>query len=127
MILLWQLGVVDTFTLWHLGTNFLFQYGTIVGPELIGNMSQIAPSAFFAPIAGLGTSYKYVRAAQGAYERRQRIAQLATLMSSSVTMLTTDPQTNIGMGALIAAYIAHMKSILEKTNTTGSVSTKLFY
>jgi hypothetical protein len=57
-------------------------------------MNSIGPSVFLTPLAGLGTSYKYVQAAQGAMEKRVRIATVASFMVMSSRATLTDPATN---------------------------------
>lgn len=121
MILLWQFGVVDSLTLFQFCLNCGAQYGGLVVAEAAGNMNDIGPSPLLAPLAGLGTSYKYVRAAQG-MERRARIANLAAFMVMSSRATLTDPATNGAVGGALATFIGYMKSILEKSNNdTGGV------
>lgn len=118
MIFLWKFGVVDTLSMLQFCINCGTQYGTIVAGAAAGNFSEIGPSVLFAPFAGLGTSYKYIRTAQGLAERRLRIAMVASLLSTSATALTTDPQSNTAVGATISALVSYMKSINQASNTT---------
>ena len=111
MILLWQLGVVDTLTMLQFFINCGSQYASIVAVESTGNFSKIGLSVLLSPITGLGTSYKFIRAAQGAAERRARIATLAAFMSTSGRAVTTDPATNAATGATIASLISYMREV----------------
>jgi hypothetical protein len=115
MIFLWHLGVVDSLTLFQFCMNCGAQYGGLVVAEAAGSMNDIGPSVLLAPLAGLGTSYKYVRAAQGAMERRARIATVASFMAMSGRATLTDPATNGAAGGTIATFIGHMKSVIEKS------------
>jgi hypothetical protein len=78
MIFLWHLGVVDSLTLFQFCMNCGAQYGGLVVAEAAGSINDIGSSVLLAPLTGLGTSYKYVQAAQGA-EKRARIATVASL------------------------------------------------
>ena len=113
MILLWQFGLVDTLSMIQFFINAGTQYGVLVVTEAAGNFTKIGPSVFLAPIAGLGTSYKYVR---GAAERRARIPTVVAFMSSSAGALTTDPAINVAAGGSITSFISYMKSINEASN-----------
>ena len=83
MVLLWQLKLIDSLTFIQFCINCGTQYGTIVAAEATVCIDDIGPGVILAPLSGLGTSYKYVRAAQGAMERRSRIAMIASLLSTS--------------------------------------------
>jgi hypothetical protein len=52
-----------------------YKSATILGG---GPPGKIVQCQSLAPLAGLGTSYKYVQAAQGAMEKRARIATVAS-------------------------------------------------
>jgi len=78
MILLWQLGIVDSLTFLQFCINCGAQYPGLTLGEAAGYMGDIGPSVLLAPVKGLGTSYQYVRAAQGAMDRRTRIATVAS-------------------------------------------------
>ena len=123
MVLLWQLGVVDSLTLLQFCINCGAQYGGLVVGEAAGYMNDIGPSVLLAPVQGLGTSYQYVRLAQGAMERRSRIATVAAFMAMSGRATLTDPATNGAAGGTVATFIGHMKSIIEKSknNSTGGL------
>ena len=118
MIFLWQIGVVDSLTLFQFCMNCGAQYGGLVVAEAAGSMNDIGPSVLLAPLAGLGTSYKYVRVAQGAMEKRARIATIASFL----TMSGRDPATNGAAGGTIATFIGHihMKSIIAKSNNNNT-------
>ena len=118
MIFLWKCGIVDSLSMLQFCINCGTQYGTIVAGAAAGNFSEIGPSVLLAPFAGLGTSYKYIRTASGLAERRMRIAMVASLLSTSATALTTDPQSNTAVGATISALVSYMRSINKATNTT---------
>ena len=113
ILLMWQFGVIDTFT----AVNFLYkagaQYGAIVvGALADGNMTQL-PRILFEPITGLGVAYRFVKIAEVAAERRARVATLAALLSSSATTAaTSNPAANAGIGGAIVGYIAHMREVL---------------
>jgi len=118
MIFLWQLGIVDSLTLFQFCMNCGAQYGGLVVAEAAGSMNDIGPSVLLAPLAGLGTSYKYVQAAQSTMEKRARIATLASFMAMSGRATLTDPATNGAAGGTIATFIGHMKSIIAKSNNS---------
>jgi hypothetical protein len=118
MIFLWHLGVVDSLTLFQFCINCGAQYGGLVGAEAAGSMNDIGPSVLLAPLAGLGTSYKYLQAAQGAMEKRARIATLASFMAMSGRATLTDPATNGAAGGTIPTFIGHIKSIIAKSNNS---------
>ena len=89
------MGLVDTFSLVKLCINAGSQYGAIVVAAAAGNASDFNPKVVLAPLFGLGTSYKYIRAAQTSVELRARIATLAAfLYASAAAALTLDPATN---------------------------------
>jgi hypothetical protein len=60
MIFLWQLGIVDSLTLFQFCINCGGQYGGLVVAEAAGSINDIGPSVLLASLAGLGTSYKDV-------------------------------------------------------------------
>ena len=91
MIFLWQLRIVDSLTFLQFFINWGAQYTGLALGEATGYMGDIGPSVLLAPIQGLGTSYQYVRSAQGAMERRARIATVASFMSMSGRSTLTDP------------------------------------
>jgi hypothetical protein len=107
MIFLWQIGVVDSLTFFQFCMNCGAQYTGLTLGQAAGD---IGPSVLLAPVQGLGTSYQYVRAAQGLMERRARIATIAAFMAMSGRATLTDPAT-------------HMKSVIEKSknNSTGGL------
>lgn len=112
MLLFWQVGLVDTFSLLQFCINSGSQYGAIVIASTAGNFSDIGPKVLLEPIIGLGTSFKFIKAAQTVAERRARIATIAAFLSTSGTSaFTTDPATNAAVGGAIASKIAYMRSI----------------
>lgn len=114
IILMWQFGFVDTFTL----VNFLYnagsQYSTVVVTAMSdGNVTKF-PGVLLEPIAGLGVGYQFVKAAQTAAERQARIATLAALLSASTAVaVSSSPAANAGVGGAIASHIGHMRQVLE--------------
>jgi hypothetical protein len=58
--------------------------------------------------------------AQGAMERRARVANLAAFMAMSGRATLTDPATNAAAGGTIASFIGHMKSVIEKSNNNST-------
>ena len=118
MILLWQLGIVDSLTFLQFCINCGAQYTGLTLAEAAGCMNDIGPSVLLAPLQGLGTSYQYVRAAQVGMERRARIATLASFMAMSGRATLTDPATNAAAGGTISTFIGHMKSVIEKSNNS---------
>lgn len=118
MIFLWQFGIVDSLTFLQFCINCGAQYTGLTLGEAAGYMGDIGPSVLLAPLRGVGTSYKYVRAAQGAMERRARIATVASFMVMSGRATLTDPATNAAAGGTIANFIGHMQSIIDKNNNS---------
>jgi len=80
---MWQYGLVDTFT----AVNFIYnagaQYSAVVIAAVADGNATNLPRMLFEPIAGLGVSCQFVKAAQTAAERRARVATLAFLLSAS--------------------------------------------
>ena len=114
MILLWQIGIIDSLTLLQFCINCGAQYTGLTLGEAAGYMGDIGPGVLLAPVKGLGTGYQYVQAAQGAMEKRARIATLASFMAMSGRATLTDPATNAAAGGTIASFIGHMKSVIDK-------------
>ena len=115
MLFFWQMGLVDTFSLIQFCINTGSQYGAIVAASAAGNFSEIGPKVLFEPIIGLGTSYRFIIAAQTAAERRSRIATIAAFLSTSgASAVTTDPATNAAVGGAVATKIAYMRAILTR-------------
>ena len=78
-----------------------------------GNATKL-PSMLFEPIAGLGVGYQFINAAQTVAERRTRVATLAALLSASTaTAVGSTAAANAGLGAVVAAHIAHMRDVLQ--------------
>lgn len=86
--------------------------------EVANYMSDVRLNVLLAPIHGFGTSYKYIRAAQGAMERRGRIATVVFFMAMSGGATLTDPATNAAAGCTIARFIAHMKNVIATANNS---------
>ena len=120
MIFLWQFGIIDSLTLLQFCINCGAQYTGLTFGQAAGHMGDIGPSVLLAPVKGLGTGYKYVQAAQGAMEKRARIATLASFMAMSGRATLTDPATNASAGGTLASFIGHMKSVIEKSKTNGT-------
>jgi len=114
-LLLWQLGLVDTFSMIQIFINAGSQYGAIVVGATSGNFSDLGPRVFLEPVIALGTSYQFIKAAQTIAERKLRIARLVAFLCTYVgSSLTTDPATNATVGAAIATKIAFMRAILAR-------------
>jgi len=111
---MWQYGLVDTFT----AVNFIYnagaQYSAVVIAAMAdGNVTKL-PSMLFEPIAGLGVSCQFIKAAQTAAERRARVATLAAFLSASTAAAVgSTPAANAGLGGAVAAHIAHMRDVLQ--------------
>ena len=114
LMLFWNMGFVDTFSVLKLCINCGSQYVGVVLSSAAGNFSDIGPKVLFEPVFGLGTSYQFVKAAATAAERRQRIATLASFLAASAGAVNTDPTTNAAIGAAVASKIAYMKAILAR-------------
>ena len=124
MLFLWRSGLVDGLTMIQFLANAATQYGTIVVGSCVGN--NLDPSVLAAPIAGLGTSYQFVRSAQGAMEAQQRAATIAALLSTSACITTTDLQANAAMGALHVAFSQYMQACIDASNS-GNIPFLLTY
>lgn len=114
IILMWQCGFVDNFT----AVNFIYnagaQYSAVVIAAVADGNATNLPRMLFEPIAGLGVSCQFIKAAQTAAERRARVATLAALLSASTaTAVGSNPAANAGLGGAIAAHIAHMRGVLQ--------------
>lgn len=114
LILLWKMGVVDTFNVLKVCANCGSQYMGIVLSSAAGNFSDIGPKVLLEPVFGLGTGIQYVAAAATIAEKRRRIATLAAFLSTSAAALTTDPTTNAAVGGAVASKIAYMQAILAR-------------
>jgi len=114
LMLFWNMGLVDTFSVIKLCINCGSQYAGVVLSSAAGNFSDIGPKVLFEPVLGLGTGYQFVKAAATAAERRQRIATLASFLAASAGAVNTDPTTNAAMGSAVASKIAYMKAILAR-------------
>lgn len=120
MIMLWQVGITDSLTLLQFYINCGAQYTGLTIGEAAGYTGDIGPGVLLAPVKGLGIGYQYVQAAQGALEKRARIATLASFMAMSGRATLTDPATNAAAGGTIASFIGHMKSVIEKSKNNGT-------
>ena len=96
------------------------QYAGLTLSEATGYINDIGPGIFLAPVKGLGTGYEYVQSAQGFMEKKARIATVASFMAMSTRATFTDPATNAAAGGTIATFIAHMRSIIEKSKHNGT-------
>lgn len=119
ILLLWQLEVVDTFTMLQFFVNAGSQYFSIVGASAAGNFSEINPRILLEPVVGLRTAVKFIQTGH-ASERYIRIATVASLLSSSATTISRDPASNMALGAVISAEINHMRRIIaQRRGATG--------
>lgn len=114
LMLFWNMGFVDTFSVLKLCINCGSQYVGVVLSSAAGNFSDIGPKVLFEPVLGLGTGYQFVKAAATAAERRQRIATLACFLAASAGAVNTDPTTNAAIGAAVASKVGYMKAILAR-------------
>jgi hypothetical protein len=115
MLLLWQLGLVDTLTMIQIFTNTALQYGTMVGIAASSNHSACTPKLLLDPILGLLTSYQYIKAAPTSAEVAKRAATVAVLLSSSVaTAFTSDGATNLAQGSVAGAQLSFMREVILK-------------
>lgn len=113
---MWQYGLVNTFT----AVNFIYNAGAQYSASAVvivamadGNATKL-PGMLFEPIAGLGVSCQFIKAAQTAAERRARVATLAALLSASTAAAVgSTPATNAEVGGSVAARIAHMRDVLQ--------------
>ena len=125
-MLLWKMGVVDTFNVIKICINCGSQYMGIVLSSAAGNFSDIGPKVLLEPVFGLGTGIHYVTAAATIAEKRQRIATLAAFLATSAAAVTTDPTTNAAVGGAVASKISYMRAILTRGggnyNITKSIS-----
>ena len=113
LMLFWNLGLVNTFSVIKLCVNCGSQYMGVVLSSAAGNTTELGIKSVLEPILGFGISYQFVMAA-AAIERHQRIATLASFLAASGGALTTDPTTNAAMGAAVASKIAYMRAILAR-------------
>lgn len=113
ILLMWQFGLIDTFSAINFMYNLVAQYSSVVVAALAyGNITQF-PKVMFEPITGLGVAYRFVKIAEAA-EKQKRIATLALLLANSVSAdAQPTPVGSSGMGVVVAAQIAHMKKVLE--------------
>lgn len=114
LMLLWKIGVVDTFNVLKICINCGFQYMGIVLSSAAGNFSDIGPKVLLEPVFGLNTSIQYVAAAATIAEKRQRIATLAAFLATSTAAVTTDPTTN---AAVRGRGCSSIKNCLYASNT----------
>ena len=114
LLILWKMGVVDTFGVMKICANCGAQYMGVVLSSAAGNFSDIGPRALIEPITGLATGVQYVAAATTIFEKRKRIATLAAFLSASAAALTTDPTTNAAIGGAVASKIGYMKAMLAR-------------
>jgi hypothetical protein len=113
MLLFWQLGLVDTLTMFYFCLNAGSQFGSIVVMASVGKCSDISSTGFLEPFSGLLTSYMYIQSAKNAAQKTRRIASIAILISAYLSCaLTGDRATNGTLGGTISAQIALMRAIL---------------
>ena len=125
LILLWKMGVVNTFNVLKICSNCGSQYMGIVLSSAAGNFSDIGPQVLLEPVFGLGTGIQYVAAAATIAEKRQRIATLAAFLATSAAAITTDPTTNAAVGGAVASKIGYMRAILTRGGGGSYKITKL--
>ena len=63
LILLWKIGVVDTYNVLKICTNCGSRYIGIVLSSAAENFSDIGPKVLLEPVFGLGTGIQYLVAA----------------------------------------------------------------
>ena len=114
LMIFWQIGVIDTFSVLKLCVNCGSQYAGIVLSSAAGNFSDIGPKVLLEPVLGLRTSYQFVMVAATAVERRQRIATGASFLAASGGALSIDLTTNGAIGAAVASKISYMRAILAR-------------
>lgn len=114
IVLMWQFGFIDTFTLLQCLYNASAQYRSVVVAALAdGNISQL-PTVPFEAIVGFKVSYDFIRTAQTVAEKKARIATVAALLSASVaTVASSTPAANAAMGGAVAAHIKHMRDVIR--------------
>lgn len=94
--------------------NSAAQYSAVVIAAMADGNATNFPPMLLESIAGFGVSYQFVKAAQTAAERHARITTLAALFSASGAIsVGSNPAANAGLGATVAAYILHMRDVLQ--------------
>lgn len=95
LMIFWNLGLVDTFTVIQICVNCGAQYMGVVLSSAAVNTTGL-PS-LLEPILGLRTSYQFVhQVGITTFEIRVLIAALASLFAASTGAIPTDPTTNAG-------------------------------
>ena len=61
VMIFWNLGLVDTFSVLKLCVNCGSQYMGVVLSSAAGNSSNLGVRSLLEPILGLGTSYQFVQ------------------------------------------------------------------
>lgn len=118
LMIFWNLGLVDTFSVLKLCVNCGSQYADIVLSSAAGNYSDLGITSLVEPIFGLATSYQFVQAAATAAERHQRIVTVASFIATSGRALTIDPTTNAAIGAAVAFKIGYIQAILARGSSS---------
>lgn len=115
--------MVDTLTAFEFVTNVGVQYSAISLNTALRSEGTIPPSVLMTPIRGIGTSYKYIMAAQRTRERTGRIQYVVAMDAMSGRMSLTNPGLNGPAGVTISNFIKYMDSMLKKTknDSTGLV------
>lgn len=80
VIVMWQFGFVDTFTLVTFMSNAGPQYSALIVASMADGNSTKLPILLFEPLSGLGVGYQFVRAAKNASDRRERLITLVALL-----------------------------------------------
>jgi hypothetical protein len=71
--------------------------------------------SWFEPFSGIKLALDVIDAAPTVFEKRTRIAMIATLFSTSLTAaINSDANTNTAVGTAVAAHINHMRSLLVR-------------
>jgi hypothetical protein len=73
LMIFWNLGLVDIFSVLKLCVNCGSQYAGIVLSSAAGNYSDLGITSLLEPILRLETSYQFVQAAATSAERHQRL------------------------------------------------------
>ena len=122
MILLWQVGIIDSLTLLQFCINCGAQCTGLTLSEVTGYMSDISTGVLLASVKGLGTGYQYLQAAHEAMKKRARATTLSSFMAVSSRVTLTDSAINAAADSVIPSFIGHMKSLIEKIKNNGMES-----
>ena len=121
MILLWQAGLVDSFTLIQFLQNAVTQYGaTAIASAAASSVpSMVEPSMLIQPlITTVSTGVSFLSCVKDAPEFRQRVATVAVFACSSAVATTTDIPINAAVGGVNAAFLAYMQACIDAANNS---------